>query len=381
MKKWISVMLCLALLAGIATIDTKDSKATVAKTAGNVAEEERASVETSTLETAAPTATPLATVAPSTMPTTTPMVSAAPTQMPTFTGNLTVNAEDVFVVADGTEENTCVITGYNGSIEATTIYVPAKLNEKTVTAISGEVFANCYFLQNLVVKGDTEIQGTGTFFPEAKVEIWGIANGKASAYATAAGLTFHAIDGPASLKGKKASNFKKATLSWDAVEGAISYDISRKKGKKEYNVITNVTTTTYADNKLKAGTKYTYKIAPVFMAANGEAIVGNNSVKKAILLSPAKLKKVRAKGIRGGIQVRWKRDKSVTGYQVYMKVHVKGFKTKFNRVKTIKKNKITGYRCKMLVRGMRYSYRVRSYKKVKGKKVYSPFVKVTTKAR
>ena len=81
-------------------------------------------------------------------------------------------------------------------------------------------------------------------------------------------------------------------------------------------------------------------------------------------LTPAKVKKLKAKGIRGGIQVRWARNKNVTGYQVFMKVHVKGFKTSFNRVKTIKKNKVTGYRCKMLVRGMKYSYRVRAFKRI-----------------
>jgi hypothetical protein len=98
-------------------------------------------------------------------------------------------------------------------------------------------------------------------------------------------------------------------------------------------------------------------------------------------LKPAKVKKLKATGVRGGIQVRWSRNKNVDGYQVYMKVHVSGFKTNFNRVKTIKKNNITGYRCKMLVRGMKYSYKVRTYKKVKGKKIYSPYATVTTRAK
>ena len=106
-----------------------------------------------------------------------------------------------------------------------------------------------------------------------------------------------------------------------------------------------------------------------------------DSKEAAIALTPAKVKKLKAKGIRGGIQVRWARNKNVTGYQVFMKVHVKGFKTSFNRVKTIKKNKVTGYRCKMLVRGMKYSYRVRAFKTIKGKKIFGPFVMVTAKAK
>ena len=138
---------------------------------------------------------------------------------------------------------------------------------------------------------------------------------------------------------------------------------------------------TYTNEKLAAGATYTYKIRPVFTAADGESIEGEDSKEAAIALTPAKVKKLKAKGIRGGIQVRWARNKNVTGYQVFMKVHVKGFKTSFNRVKTIKKNKITGYRCKMLVRGMKYSYRVRAFKTIKGKKIFGPFVTVTAKAK
>ena len=110
---------------------------------------------------------------------------------------------------------------------------------------------------------------------------------------------------------------------------------------------------TYTNEKLAAGATYTYKIRPVFTAADGESIEGVDSKEAAIALTPAKVKKLKAKG----------------------------FKTSFNRVKTIKKNKVTGYRCKMLVRGMKYSYRVRAFKTIKGKKIFGPFVMVTAKAK
>ena len=35
----------------------------------------------------------------------------------------------------------------------------------------------------------------------------------------------------------------------------------------------------------------------------------------------------------------------------------------------------------MLVRGMKYSYRVRAFKTIKGKKIFGPFVMVTAKAK
>lgn len=71
--------------------------------------------------------------------------------------------------------------------------------------------------------------------------------------------------------------------------------------------------------------------------------------------------------------VTWKKTKSVSGYQVYTKVFVKGIKTKYSRAKT---QKGRSYKRGMLVHGMKYGFMVRAYKKVNGKKIYGPFTVV-----
>lgn len=375
MRKWICVMVCLSLIAGMLTVDTTKAMTATQKGASEILEcameEATIRIKGAMTETAVVESGDLSALQP----------GATPTATPTFGGNLTVEDPDVYGVEDGEEKDTCVITSYRGSTAATTIYIPAKINDKKVVAVTKDVFSTCYFLKNLVVKGDTEIEGTSAFHPESQVTIWGVANGKAAAFAAASGCEFRTLDTPAAWKVKKGKKFNKVLLSWEKTEGAVSYRIFRKKGKKEYKEVADVTTLQYTDLKRKPGDKYSYRIMPVFLASNGEMIEGNTSGKKVICLAPSKVRKARAKGIRGGIQVRWKRNKSVTGYQVYMKVHVKGFKTKFNLVKTLKTNKVTGYRCKMLVRGMKYSYRIRTFKKVNGKKVSGSFVKVTARAR
>ena len=374
MKKWICAMLCLLAVVGLASVCAE------------------ASTEEMTQINPVPSATPAAaSVAPSAtptiVPTATPSVdtdkleTSVPTQLPPFTGNKVIRDEKVFVTAESPSDKTCTITGYIGDVSVTTLYIPGQINKKTVTAVAEGVFTKCPYLKNIVVSGDTELQGTNVFSTVTGVEIWGKTGGKANAFASARGLLFHPLDGPAKVSVKKSSGLKRATVTWDAVNGAVSYHLYRKQGKGQYSDAVNVTAASYANDGLKPGAKYTYRINPVFTAANGDSIEGIGSKETAITMNPAKLKKVRAKGIRGGIQVRWGRDKNVNGYQVYMKVHVKGFKTKFNRVKTIKKNKTTGYRCKMLVRGMKYSYKVRSFKKVSGKTIYGPYVTVTTKAK
>ena len=339
-----------------------------------------AQAETGSSETAAPSESPSAapSASASAAPSTTP--SATPTATPVIPsqGKVVVDAEDAFSTTAGSDGKTCTISGYKGNAAVTTLYIPKEIGDKEVTAIAANVFAACPYLKNVVIKNDIDI-AAGAF--PAGAEIWAKSGAKAQTYAQANGLTFHPLDSTASLTGKKDASFTKGTLTWTAVNGAASYNVYRKKAKGKYSLYKNVNTLTYTNEKLEAGATYTYKIRPVFTAADGESIEGVDSKEAAIALTPAKVKKLKAKGIRGGIQVRWARNKNVTGYQVFMKVHVKGFKTSFNRVKTIKKNKVTGYRCKMLVRGMKYSYRVRAFKTIKGKKIFGPFVTVTAKAK
>ncbi len=374
MKKIISSLLCLSLLVGVAGIHTK-ATAEAETPAPSANQSIMATVETSAVESSSVESASVESPAPTSQPT------AAPNQAPIVVPNLTMKDAEAFDISENKSDNTCTITAYKGNVAATTIYVPAKIKGYRVASVSANVFSSCYGLKNLVILGAKTTVTAGTFYPGIKPEIWGKSAGDAANFASANGLAFHAIDAPEKITGKKAAGLNKVTLSWNGVEGAVSYNIYRKRGKQAYALYENVTTTSYANGKLKIGAKYTYKIEAVFTASNGETITGIPSGDKAFSLTPAKPKGVKAKGVRGGVQVRWKRNKKVTGYQVFMKVHVKGFKTKFNRVKTIKKNKITGYRCKMLVRGMKYSYRVRTYKVVKGKKIVSPFVTVTTKAK
>lgn len=323
------------------------------------------------------TATPAATATPSVE--TDKMETATP--LPPFTGNKVVNDEAVFLTTENSDGKTCTVTGYNGDTGVTTLYIPAQIGKKTVTLVADGVLAKCPFLKNVVVTGDAEFQGPKVFATVQGIEIWGKTGGKANAYAVANGLSFHALEGPAKVSGKRSSGLKTVTLTWDTVNGAVSYNVYRKQGKGKYVLNANMMAVTLVNEGLKPGATYVYQVHPVFTAPNGDAVEGLASKETSVSLVPSKLKKVRAKGIRGGIQVRWGRDKKVDGYQIYMKVHLKSFKTPFKLVKTNKKNKTTGYRSKMLVRGMKYSYKVRSFKKIKGKKIFGPFVTVTTKAK
>lgn len=400
-KKYVSILLSVSLIAGIAptnvqanTVEDKENEVQMINTKAV----ENAKVETAPTESESPSENPSATpsATASAEPSGTPEVSATPSATPDTTpsatpvipsqGSVVVEADDVFVVTESSDGKTCTISGYKGNLAVTTLYLPKEIEKKEVTGIGANVFADCPYLKNVIFKSDLDIAPAAF---ATTVEFWAKSAGKAQAYAQSNAMIFHPLDSTASLTGKKDASFRKATLTWTVVQGASSYNLYRKKAKGKYALRKNVTASNSAsalamncvEEKLEAGATYTYKVRPVFTTADGVSIEGVDSKEVAVALTPAKVKKLKAKGIRGGIQVRWARNKNVTGYQVYMKVHVKGFKTSFNRVKTIKKNKVTGYRCKMLVRGMKYSYRVRAFKTVKGKKIMGPFVTVTAKAK
>ena len=68
--------------------------------------------------------------------------------------------------------------------------------------------------------------------------------------------------------------------------------------------------------------------------------------------------------------VKWKKVKGVKGYQIQYS-RSKKFKKKARKTVTIKKAKITKKTIKKLKSGKRYYVRVRTYKVVNGKRVYS----------
>ena len=129
MKNWICAMLCLLAVVGLASVCAE------------------ASTEEKTQKKPEPRATPAAASAapsatPTIVPTATPSVdtdkleTSVPTQLPPFTGNKVIRDEKVFVTAESPSDKTCTITGYIGDVSVTTLYIPAQINKKTVTALS-----------------------------------------------------------------------------------------------------------------------------------------------------------------------------------------------------------------------------------------------------
>ena len=135
----------------------------------------------------------------------------------------------------------------------------------------------------------------------------------------------------------------------------------------------------YTDAGLNIGNTYFYK-ARVYRTIDGRKYYGAWSSAKSLKLSLAgpTLSSVKNTKKKTAV-IKWKRVKKAKGYEIYRSTKSSsGFK-KIAKVKVTKKNKnkkTLSYTNKKLKKGKKYYYKVRYYKTVAGKKVYSEFSKV-----
>ena len=101
-------------------------------------------------------------------------------------------------------------------------------------------------------------------------------------------------------------------------------------------------------------------------------VTPNTTVKAVAKPKSAKFKKV--KPAKKAVSVEWKKVSGVKGYQVQVATDKKFKKNK--KTATVKKQKTTKVTIKKLKAKKKYYVRIRTYKTVKGKKIYSSWSKV-----
>jgi len=173
------------------------------------------------------------------------------------------------------------------------------------------------------------------------------------------------------IKAKKAKSLKKVTVTWNKDTRVTDYYLFRRTGLGNYVKIAVLKENQYIDNNVKPGKTYSYYVSAYDTAVERTGPVARLSLK------PGEVKGLKAKKIRGGVSLKWKKTKNVSGYQVQMKFFVKGFKTSYNHVKFTTKRK---FKRKMLVKGRKFGFRIRAYKKVNGKRIYGKFKTITKRA-
>lgn len=148
-------------------------------------------------------------------------------------------------------------------------------------------------------------------------------------------------------------------INWQFQPSAVRYEVYRSTDKKKWTKYDSTDGSSYEQLGLTYGKTYYYKVKACDATKCSD--YSNVASKKVV---PDKVENVRVTGVgQKNIKISWNKV-SVTGYEVYMNG---------KKITTIKKNGTLSYNKKKLKVNKTYSFKVRAYKTVKGKKVYGAF--------
>ncbi len=171
------------------------------------------------------------------------------------------------------------------------------------------------------------------------------------------------------------ASYSSNKVTWNKVSGASGYEIYRATSSKgTYSLkktVTSGSTLSYTNTGLTTGKKYYYKVR-AYRLVNGKKVYGNFS---SIVSSSPKLSTPSATLSAGTKKayVKWGKVSGASGYEIYRSTKKTGT---YSRVKSITSGSTTSYTNSGLTSKKGYYYKVKAYRTVNGKKVYSSYSSV-----
>lgn len=260
--------------------------------------------------------------------------------------------------------------------ETNMYYAKKKIDKFSVTGIKNKTYTGEEITQSIVVKdGETTLtEGTdytaaydnNTNPGKATITITGKGN-----YAGTISKTFIILPEATKIS-VKSQDTSWVEVKWNKVTGASGYEVymaTSKDGK--YTKIATIkgnSTLNYKKTGLKAGTAYYLKARP-YVAVDGTNYYGGYSgAVNAITKLVAPTLKVKAGSEKATLS--WNKVAGASGYEVYMAASKNGT---YRKITTIKKGTTVTYTKKGLRANRTYYFKVRAYKTVDGKNVYSKY--------
>ncbi len=158
------------------------------------------------------------------------------------------------------------------------------------------------------------------------------------------------------------------TLSWSKVTGAERYQVQQYVNK-QWKTIKTTSKTSYTVTKLKANKSYKFRIRAVagkYYGYYSSTYTGKTVPLKTTLTLKAGSKKLTAS---------WTSVANITGYELQCSTSSK-FTSKTTKKVTVKSSKTKKTTIKKLTKGKKYYVKLRAYKTVSGKKIYSAWSSV-----
>lgn len=269
------------------------------------------------------------------------------------------------------------VNGINGNVDLNYYFKsnPISMSKTTISSISDQKYTGSKITPSISVKYNNKTlvknkDYTVSFEKNTNVgTATATIKGKGN-YTGAKSITFKIV--PKTVTNTKVSSTTSSSikLSWSKVSSANGYRVYRSTSKNgtytKVKDITNNSTLSYTDSNLYSNKKYYYKIKS-FKTINGQRYYGYYSsiINGETKLSTPSVKLSTPKS--KSIKVSWNKVSGAKGYDVYSSTSKKGTYSK--RTTTSNFN----YTNTGLTKGKTYYYKVRAYKIVNNKKVYSSY--------
>lgn len=176
------------------------------------------------------------------------------------------------------------------------------------------------------------------------------------------------------IKVTRGTALAKVTIKWDKVSGANGYKIYKSaaedSGYKELTTIKSGNTVSFVDKDVKAGETYYYKVR-VYRTVNNSKVYSKYSKIKKISVIPSKVTISSASSIDyKTLEIKWTQNTKADGYVLYYATSEKG---SYKKLETFTKNTTLSYKLSSLTSGSKYYFKIRTYKKVNSKNIYSSY--------
>ncbi|MCD8511681.1 MAG: fibronectin type III domain-containing protein [Bacillus sp. (in: Bacteria)] len=186
------------------------------------------------------------------------------------------------------------------------------------------------------------------------------------------------LDKTISVKGSSA-DFNKINISWARTSGANGYEVYRSTSKSgtysRVRTITNGSTLSFENGNLETERTYYYKVR-AYRNVNDKKVFGPFSSTinvKAILARPGNVKGQRVSA--SSMELSWSRVNGANGYEIFRATSSTG---SYSRVGRVTNGSTVKYVDKGLMKGRTFYYKVRAYRDVNGKRVFSTYSSVFT---
>ena len=166
------------------------------------------------------------------------------------------------------------------------------------------------------------------------------------------------------LKNNSVNSLK---LSWNAVENAEYYVIFRAKNNAELKKYKTTRSLSFVDKKLSRGAKYSYYVVA---CDSNDIILAKSDELNSVILAKY-IGKINIKSYKKYISFNVNKVAGASGYEIKYSLN-KNFKNQKTKV-----SKNSKFNIKNLIKGSKYYFKIRAYKLVNNKKVYSNSKKIS----